>query len=544
MTCPYAASRIQRGIDMVNRSGSIGSPGTSYADIVGDPSVQATDPGYAGSSDVAGALTAPAPVAAQPALAISGTVAGQATSDVATIMPFSNVALTDTGSGQGDTVDLFLDAANGILINNSNSGFVQGNPGYWYMTGTPAAIQASLRSLVFMPTVHAAATGQPVTTGFQITLSNASGSQVTDTTASVVATTSGGPASSAGIDAAYATLTQASPTAQYDSTTAAQIDTSALTTGAWIASLLTNAQVNWLMLAGLVEVDAFYNVTPSSDIITTLAQYDTGLNTLHYAPADMWNILGLEFAHNGTFGTTYGSMDNLAYANAIYQFVFGTTAPAAVAQQLASEVVPMASAYASFATDTLGGKGAVLGALLYYAETTKLGKFYGPANAFLTSEMTIALTSGTQATYAQGTELRQQFPNASALPPAAISDATIVSASGVSTDPGTGTPAIQFIAGTSNDSVVLHTGSTVTIAGFDPGAGDMLDFHALLSEAQVSVTDVSQLAAHLAVVQQGADALLTFRASGQPSAAVAVLQGLGGSVQSVADLARQNALAV
>ena len=478
------------------------------------------------------------------ACTIAGTVAGQTTTDVATVKPFSKASLIDPNAGQTETVTVTLSKPdNGALTNLGIGGF-DDDTGIYTATGSAAAVTAALQGLVFVPTVHQVAAGKSVTTGFTVKMTDTAGVSVSDSTTSVTVSATSGAASTAGIAAAYAALCQAAPAAAYQSSVASQIDTGGQTTSQFEASLLTSPAALSSVLPSLIVIDAFYGVTPSYSVLSSVSGTVQGWGTLNgMTTADQWSVLGMQFAHNGTFGAMYGALDNNAFAGQIYQAVFGTAPSVAVQKTLANEVTSLAAAYKGYDpvhSDVLGGKGAVYAALLYYAETTQQGHFYNAANTFLINQMNTAFSSGAAPVYSQGAELTRQFPSAMSVGAAAReADPTIISVSNATVDPGMGEQAIRFLAGAANDALVLHAGATDTITGFDMNAGDALDFHALLAEAHVTVADVTELAAQLSVVQQGSDALVTFQQAG-----VALLQGLGGVVLAVDDLVRHNALRV
>ena len=126
--------------------------------------------------------------------------------------------------------------------------------------------------------------------------------------------------------------------------------------------------------------------------------------------------------------------------------------------------------------------------------------------------------------------------------PAAGGPITISASYGV-TDPGAGNASIQFLAGTSRDTLVLHAGSVDQVSGFDPGT-DVLDVRSLLSEAGVNLNgDIAALSNYLTVTDVGSDALLNFDPSGQGGGGTAVvLQGLGGAVTGLNTLIAHGAI--
>ena len=129
---------------------------------------------------------------------IAGTEAGQPVSDITTVTPFAEVTISDPDVGPSETVTITLTAggtpsdANGVL---SGAGLTEtgANTGiYTLATGTPDAVSAALRALVFTPAAHEVAPGSTVTTGLTLSVDDGlAGSPVTDTTTTVIATAVG-----------------------------------------------------------------------------------------------------------------------------------------------------------------------------------------------------------------------------------------------------------------------------------------------------------------------------------------------------------------
>ena len=121
---------------------------------------------------------------------IAGTVAGQLINDDQTKRPFSTVTISDPDVGASETVAITLNVdgvpsdANGTL---SGAGLTKTGAGAYTLTaGTPAAVTAALRALVFTPAVFDLAPDTSVVTEMTLSVSDGIvGSPTTDTTTSV-----------------------------------------------------------------------------------------------------------------------------------------------------------------------------------------------------------------------------------------------------------------------------------------------------------------------------------------------------------------------
>ncbi len=121
---------------------------------------------------------------------VSGTVAGQAVNDNATISPFSGVSFTDPDAGVFSVTVTLDDSAKGMFTTASlsSSGFSDDGGGVYSLSGTTAATATtSITTLVFDPTDNRVTSGNTETTTFTIDANN--GSQTTtDNTTTVIST--------------------------------------------------------------------------------------------------------------------------------------------------------------------------------------------------------------------------------------------------------------------------------------------------------------------------------------------------------------------
>jgi Calpain family cysteine protease len=359
--------------------------------------------------------------------------------------------------------------------------------------------------------------------------------------------------SAARVRVAYQTMLQIDPGASYAAGVGAQIDGGLLTSDQYMASLLSVPGNISSVLPALIDIDAFYNVTPSSASLAAVTANAQTLISNGMSTADLWSIFGLEFAHNGTFGNLYGNLDNNTFVNQIYTMIFGYAPSSPIQTVLANEVTTLSAAYMgwdSVHSDAIGGKGAVFGALLYYAENTRQGHFYTAGNTFLSNEGRVAFNTAVVSTYDQTTELTQQFPTGTTNGSgsgmvAAIPDGSItITASGTLVDPGRGDYVLQFISGASNDTLVLHADGVSQVFGFDTAAGDTIDVHGLLMAAQIdSGDDPAVLGNYISVTSRNGDALIGFDGAGHGNFnTIAVFNGQGSVIEGLSDLIQRNVI--
>lgn len=124
---------------------------------------------------------------------ISGVAAGQTVTETTTVSPFTGVTITDPDVGASETIIISLDtAAKGAFTAASlaATGFSTADGGltYTHAAGTPAAVQAAIRGLVFQPAAGRAPVGGTETTTFTISANDGIASAVLNNTTTVIST--------------------------------------------------------------------------------------------------------------------------------------------------------------------------------------------------------------------------------------------------------------------------------------------------------------------------------------------------------------------
>jgi hypothetical protein len=114
---------------------------------------------------------------------ITGTIAEQATTDQATIKPFSKVTIGDQNPGQTESVIVTLSSALNGTLSHLGNGSYNTTTGIYTDTGPAATVTSDLDNLVFTPTA-----GQTVTTTFTIKDTGTAGGIANDNKTTVIAT--------------------------------------------------------------------------------------------------------------------------------------------------------------------------------------------------------------------------------------------------------------------------------------------------------------------------------------------------------------------
>jgi len=363
--------------------------------------------------------------------------------------------------------------------------------------------------------------------------------------------TVGIPVNLASLTAAYTAIFQNAPTSTtLIPSTLTAIQNGQTTLAQWEASLIAQPTVQQTTLPALIVYDAFYGTTEGSGGLNYVTNQNAGVVAGIFTASGNPNVeeavystLGSWFSVGGNnFATLYGGLSDTAYIDAVYQNIFGIQPSSGALTYLQGSLTGYVNSVAAAGIPNPGllGRGAVYGDLLYDAEAAQTGAFYAPANAFLT-----AAANGT-VTY--NVPLSTEFPTGSLTEVSAMSaasadpDVIAITSSHQLVDPGSGGHTIQFLAGSSDDTLTLHTGGVDQISGFDPT--DVLDLTALLNAAAATWNgSFATLGNYVTVADQGRDALVNFDPTGHGGGStVAVLQGLGSVVTNLNELVARGAI--
>jgi hypothetical protein len=265
---------------------------------------------------------------------ISGTVAGQAVTDQATISPFLHATIADLNVGQTETLTVTLSATANGTLSNLGGGSYNPSTGAYTVTGSATAVTTALDGLVFTPTGHQVPPGQSVTTGFTIKDTDSAGSSATDNTTTVIATAIARSLAISGTVAGQAVTDQAaiSPFLHVAimEPNAGQTETVTVT-----LSATANGTLSTLGGGSYNPSTGVYTVTGLATAVTTALDGLVFTPTGHQVPPGQTVTTGFTIQDTDTagFSVTDSTTTVIATAIAVTPTIGGTVAGQAVTDQ-------------------------------------------------------------------------------------------------------------------------------------------------------------------------------------------------------------------
>ena len=220
-----------------------------------------------------GATTTVVATAAEDAPVITGTQAGQATTDAAAIHPFSAVQVTDVDVGKLDTVTIVVSQPQNGELEHLGSGSYDSLKGIFTDSGNAATLTKDVQGLVFQPTAHEVAPGQNVTTNFALIAEDNFGGVTQDATTTVVATAAEDAPVITGTQAGQAT-TDAAAIHPFSAVQVTDVDVGKLDTVTIVVSQPQNGELEHL---GSGSYDSLKGIFTDSGNAATLTKDVQGL---------------------------------------------------------------------------------------------------------------------------------------------------------------------------------------------------------------------------------------------------------------------------
>ncbi len=245
--------------------------------------ITATDTAGGSSSNSATSVSA---TAVNDPPAITGAVAGQTTTDEATVDPFTGIAISDVDAGQTETVTVVLSAAGNGTLSNLAGGSYNAATGVYSVTGTDAAVTTAVDGLVFTPTAHEVAPGDTVTTGFTITATDTAGGSSSNSATSVSATAVNDPPAITGALADQTTTDEATVD-PFTGVAISDVDAGQTETVTVVLSAAGNGTLSNLAGGSYNAATGVYSVTGTDAAVTTAVDGLVFTPTAHeVAPGD------------------------------------------------------------------------------------------------------------------------------------------------------------------------------------------------------------------------------------------------------------------
>jgi hypothetical protein len=295
------------------------------------------------------------------------------------------VVIADANAGQAETVTVTLSAAANGALTDVDGGTYNASTGVYAVTGSAAAVTATLQALVFVPTRAEVAGGQTVTTGFNLSVTDTAGASAVDTATTVTTTA---------VTATAGEVILSGSSAQYiianDNGTLYIQDTVAGRNGTQVLPGIT--------VMSFTDGMALFDPTGTAEDISRLyeaaldrapdlpgLQYWTGLVDDSNVPL---SVVATDFTISLEFIQDYGSLSDTDFVDQLYQNVLGRPADATGLQDwtglLASggsrgTVLLGFAESAEFEADTLSGAGDNFNAEAYRLYGAALNRKPDPA---------------------------------------------------------------------------------------------------------------------------------------------------------------------
>ena len=278
---------------------------------------------------------------------ISGTVAGQATTDAAAINPFSTVVISDPDTpAQTLMVTVQIGTpANGQFTAASLTGWTTVTAGSTYsFTGTAAAATTAINALVFQPTNHQVVPGNSVTTGFTITADDSIAPAATDTATTVVATAVNNPPTIVG----------------------------------GVANQAVNDNATISPFSGVTISDPDNSAEPAT-ITVTLDHPENGQFTAASTAGWTVNVAGGIYAFSGTRAQAQAALEALVFSPTNHQVVPGATVTTVFTIQLTDGSNSTSDANTSVIATAINNPPTIIGTVANQATTddTSIAPFSG-----------------------------------------------------------------------------------------------------------------------------------------------------------------------